>query len=136
MRTSPERLPCGASSLIRREDGGKISLATGRLICESMRMKTIVFYFAAAIFFMLTALMISMPALSGNVSVLNSAGEIPAEAPAEQPAVEQQTEPANTNIVPDNSNGALIETPATNSFSNSATAPTNSAPAANAPANK
>ena len=95
---------------------------------------------AAAILFMLTALMISMPALCGNVSVLNTAGEIPAEAPAEQPAAEQLTEPANTNIVPDNSNGALIETPATNSFSNSATAPTNSAPAANAnataPANK
>src|SRR6187549_1266261 len=50
---------------------------------------------AAAIFFMLSALMISMPALSGNVSVLNSAGEIPAEAPAEQPAAEQLTEPAN-----------------------------------------
>ena len=91
---------------------------------------------AAAIFFMLTALMISMPALSGNVSVLSTAGDTPADATAEQPAVEQQTEPANTSIVPDNSNGALIETPATNSFSNSATAPTNSAPAANAPANK
>ena len=92
---------------------------------------------AAAIFFMLSALIISMPALSGNVSVLNSAGEVPAE---EQPAVEQQTEPANTTIVQDNSNGALIETPATNSFSNSAAASTNSAPAANAnataPANK
>ena len=92
----------------------------------------------AAILFMFSALLISMPALSGNISVLNSAGEIPAEAPAEQPAAEQQTEPANTNIVPESSPGALIETPATNSFSNSATSSTNSAPAANAnaPANK
>jgi len=93
---------------------------------------------AAAIVFMLSALFISMPAFSGNISVLNSA-DIPAEAPA-QPAAEQQTEPATTNTVPDNANGALIETPATNSFSNSATASTNSAPAANtnatAPANK
>ena len=88
----------------------------------------------AAIVFMLTALFISMPAFSGNVSVLNSAGEIPAEKPAAD-----QAEPANANTAPDNnSNGALIETPATNSFSNSADASTNSAPAANAnaPANK
>ena len=93
---------------------------------------------AAAIVFMMSALMLSMPALNGNVSVLNSAGEIPAEAPAEQPAADQQTQPATTDAVPDNANGALIETPATNSFSNSATAPTSSAPAANAnaPANK
>ena len=94
---------------------------------------------AAAIVFMLSALFISMPAFSGNISVLNSAGDIPAEAPA-QPSADQQTEPATTNAVPDNANGALIETPATNSFSNSATASTNSAPAANtnatAPANK
>ena len=92
---------------------------------------------AAAIVFMLSALIISMPALSGNVSVLNAAGD--AEAPAEQPAAEQQTQPANTNIVPDNSNGALVETPATNSFSEAAAnSSTNSAPAANtnAPANK
>ena len=90
---------------------------------------------AAAILFMFSALLISMPALSGNISVLNTAGEIPAEAPAEQPAAEQQTVPANTNIVPDNSNSGLIETPATEAFANSAT---NSAPAANAnaPANK
>ena len=89
---------------------------------------------AASILFMLSALMISMPAFSGNVSVLNTAGEIPAEAPAEQPSADQQTQPATTNAVPD-SNGALIETPATNSFANTAA---NSAPAANtnAPANK
>ncbi len=89
---------------------------------------------AASILFMLSALMISMPAFSGNVSVLNTAGEIPAEAPGEQPSADQQTQPATTNAVPD-SNGALIETPATNSFANTAA---NSAPAANtnAPANK
>ena len=87
---------------------------------------------AAAILFMLSALLISMPAFSGNISVLNSAGEIPAEAPAQPPAADQQTLPAtdaNANAAPDNENGALIETPATNSFANSANAATNSAPA-------
>ncbi|PYS98976.1 MAG: preprotein translocase subunit SecG [Acidobacteria bacterium] len=93
----------------------------------------------AAILFMLSALMISMPVFSGNISVLNSAGEIPAEQPAEQPAADQGVPPTDANTAPD-ANGALIETPATNSFANSANASTNSAPAANAnataPANK
>ncbi|HJS51002.1 MAG TPA: preprotein translocase subunit SecG [Pyrinomonadaceae bacterium] len=40
----------------------------------------------AASVFMVTALMISMPALQGNVSVLQSVTEGPAEAPAELPA--------------------------------------------------
>ena len=91
---------------------------------------------AAAIIFMLSALLISMPALSGNISVLEGA-TITEEAPAEQPAAEQQTEPANTNISTDNANGALIETPATNSFQADVNAATNSAPAnTNAPANR
>ena len=90
----------------------------------------------AAVIFMLSALLISMPALSGNISVLNSA-----EIPAEESVVEQSTEPANTNIAVDNSNSALIETPATNSFEQSAAnsaAATNTAPATNAnvPANR
>src|SRR5688572_10783144 len=87
----------------------------------------------AAIIFMLTALLISMPALSGNISVLNSAGTT-TEEPAEQPpAAEQLTEPANTNLATENANSALIETPATNSFEAAAeNTATNSA----APANK
>jgi len=87
---------------------------------------------------MLSALLISMPALSGNVSVLQ--GDVPVEeSTTEAPAAGEQTEPANTNIVPDNSNGALIETPATNSFEADVNAATNSAPPAanaNAPANR
>ncbi len=93
---------------------------------------------AAAIVFMLTALLISMPALSGNISVLSGNAEIPADEQAEQPSVEQQTEPANTNIVTEGNDGALIETPATNSFQADANTATNPAPAANTnpPANK
>jgi preprotein translocase subunit SecG len=67
---------------------------------------------AAAVIFMLSALMISMPAFNGGVSVLNSAApETTTETPAE----------TNTNAnTADNSNGALIETPATDQFSNQA----------------
>ena len=84
----------------------------------------------------LSALLISMPALSGNISVLEGA-TITEEAPAEQPAAEQPTEPANTTISTDNANGALIETPATNSFQADVNAATNSAAAnTNAPANR
>src|SRR5687768_8923148 len=94
---------------------------------------------AASIIFMVSALMLSMPALTGNISVLTGA-EAPSEAPAEQPAAEQSTGPANTNLATDNSNSALIETPATNSFEKQAAneAATNTAPAANtnAPANR
>ena len=93
----------------------------------------------AAIVFMLSALLISMPALTGNISVLSGAEET-SEAPAEAPAAEQLTEPANTTITTDNSNGALIQTPATNSFQADVNAATNTAPAANAnasaPANR
>jgi len=67
---------------------------------------------AAAVVFMISALMISMPVFNGGVSVLNSAApETTTETPAE----------TNTNANPaDNSNGALIETPATEQFSNQA----------------
>lgn len=81
----------------------------------------------AAVVFMISALLISMPALSGNISVLNA--ETPIEEQA--PALEEQTEPANTNIMTDEANGALIETPATNSFQSDANAASNSAPPAN-----
>ena len=95
---------------------------------------------AAAIVFMLSALLISMPALSGGVSVLSGA-DVPVEETTEPAAVEQQTQPANTNISTE-ANSALIETPATNSFQADVNASTNtasnSAPAANAnaPANR
>jgi hypothetical protein len=75
---------------------------------------------------MLSALLISMPALSGNVSVLS--GDDPAIEETEVPAADQQAVPANTNT----SEGALIETPATNSFESDVNAATNPAPPANA----
>ena len=92
----------------------------------------------AAIVFMLSALFISMPAFSGNISVLSGA------TPGEEQTIEQSTAPAtdaNANVATDNANGALIETPATNSFANAAASEsaTNSNAASNAnsaPANK
>jgi preprotein translocase subunit SecG len=93
---------------------------------------------AAAVMFMLSALLISMPALSGNISVLSGNEETPVEQTTEAPAAGEQSEAANTNITTDNSNSGLIQTPATNSFSADVNAATNSAPAANtnAPANR
>jgi preprotein translocase subunit SecG len=95
---------------------------------------------AAAAVFMLSALMLAMPALNGNVSVLNNNPETPAEAPAEAPADANTNtntaEPAaNANSSEANSNTAA---PAeSNSNSAAANANANSAPAANeAPANK
>ncbi|HUR97130.1 MAG TPA: preprotein translocase subunit SecG [Pyrinomonadaceae bacterium] len=91
---------------------------------------------AAAVVFMLSALLISMPALSGNVSVLSGVDGT-SEAPAEAPAADQSTEQPAANTATDNTNSALVETPATNSFAADANAATNTAPAnANAPANK
>jgi len=92
---------------------------------------------AAAIVFMMSALLISMPALSGNISVLSGN----ADAPVEEQTVEQSTAPAtdaNANVATDNPNGALIETPATNSFAADANgaAASESATDANAAANK
>jgi len=68
----------------------------------------------AAVIFMISALMISMPAFNGGVSVLNSAApETATETPA--PA----TTDTNANAAA-NSNSVLIETPATEQFSNQA----------------
>ena len=70
----------------------------------------------AAAVFMVSALLISMPALSGNVSVLQSNADAPVEAPAEVPAVTNtNTVDANAsaNTPVSNTDGALIETPAT-----------------------
>jgi preprotein translocase subunit SecG len=81
---------------------------------------------AAAVVFMISALMISMPAFTGGTSVLNAAGP---ETPAESTVTDTNS---NANTAPaDNSNGALIQTPATEQFSNQA-ANTNSAASANA----
>ena len=74
----------------------------------------------AASVFMLTALLISMPALQGNVSVLQSVAETPAEAPATTEAPAANAAPTSDVNTP----AANTEIPAANT----------SAPA-NAPAN-
>jgi preprotein translocase subunit SecG len=83
----------------------------------------------AAIVFMLSALMISMPAFTGGVSVLDAATETATEAPqqpAEVPAAANTNADANSSAnVNTASEGALIETPATNAAQQEA----NSAPA-------
>lgn len=94
---------------------------------------------ATAIVFLVSALMLSMPALTGNVSVLQSVSEGPVDeqpAPAEeQPAAAPADSNTNTATAPAdaNSNGALIETPATNQFEQKAA---NANSANTAPANK
>jgi preprotein translocase subunit SecG len=93
----------------------------------------------AAAMFMLSALLLSMPALTGNVSVLSSNPDAQSEAPssnananttdtntAGMDANVPAPQPANTQ--PDN--GSLIETPATDAFNKQATKVAN----ANAPA--
>lgn len=95
----------------------------------------------AATTFMLSALLLAMPALTGNVSVLSGGAETPAEAPAMSGDANSNTAPpadANSNTAPAadaNSNAA----PAADANSNTApaaNAPAANAPAANAPANK
>lgn len=89
----------------------------------------------AATAFMLSALFLAMPALTGNVSVLSSNPETPAEAPAEVPAAaDANTASPNpgTNTAGDNTNGSLIETPATEAM-NANSANANTAPASNNP---
>ena len=94
----------------------------------------------AAIVFMLSALLISMPALTGSISVLQSVNETPAEAPAdapaEVPAATNSNADANSTatVNADNTNSALVETPATNSIQRqaaNAASNANSAPPAN-----
>jgi preprotein translocase subunit SecG len=63
---------------------------------------------AAAVLFMLSALFLSMPALTGNISVLSSNPD--ASAPAQTEAAAPD---ANANTASDNTNEALIQTPAT-----------------------
>jgi preprotein translocase subunit SecG len=75
----------------------------------------------AAVVFMISALMISMPAFNGGVSVLNTTAETPAEAPADTNT--NLNTDANANAAAntaDNANGALIQTPATDQSANQA----------------
>jgi preprotein translocase subunit SecG len=89
---------------------------------------------ASAVIFLVTALFLSMPALTGDVSVLQSVSETPAEAPAEQPAAAPDTNAnASAPETTTNSNGALVETPATTEFKQDAA---NANAANSAPANK
>ncbi len=97
----------------------------------------------AASTFMVSALLLSMPALTGNVSVLSSNPEAPAESPANTNANTAAPD-ANTAPAGDaNANAAPAAEPpaAANSEANTVpaadtnTAPPTEAPAANAPAN-
>ena len=87
----------------------------------------------AAVLFMLSALMISMPAFNGGVSVLNTAADTQTETPAQPSSNTDVGGAANTG---DNTNGALIQTPATDQFTNqAANTATNTSTAASANAN-
>src|SRR5688572_17936548 len=79
----------------------------------------------AACVFMFSALLISMPALQGNVSVLQSVGETPAEAPVDTNANAPATD-ANVNAGPE-TNSAPAQNPE---------APSNANAPSNAPANQ
>lgn len=86
----------------------------------------------AAITFMLTALMLAMPALTGNTSILQSTGiesttPAPAEANTDANAAVPATD-ANSNA---NAAAPAANAPAANT---NAAAPATNAPAANAPA--
>ena len=81
---------------------------------------------AAATLFMLSALFLAMPAVTGNVSVLNSNPDAPASTDTNTNTA------ANTATDATNSNGALIETPATDQLEKQAA---NAAAANSVPAN-
>ena len=77
----------------------------------------------AAAVFMLSALMISLPAFSGGTSVLNTVPETPAEAPAAA-----NTNSATVEVLPADANANAT---APQSNANSTAANTNAAPPAN-----
>ena len=89
----------------------------------------------AAAIFMVSALMISMPAFSGSVSVLQGATETPAEAPAQPTTSAEVPVAANSNVTltsGSNTNGVLVQTPATDAVANqAANGNANAAPPAN-----
>jgi preprotein translocase subunit SecG len=80
----------------------------------------------AACVFMFSALMISMPALQGNVSVLQSVGETPVES----------TAPADTNAAPAADANGGPGTDANAVPTGNTEAPTNANSTSNAPANQ
>ena len=84
---------------------------------------------AAATTFMLSALLLAMPALTGNVSVLSANPDTPASTDANTAPVD-----ANANTAPGdaNSNSALIETPATDEAAKKAANAQANTPPANA----
>ncbi|MBS1769953.1 MAG: preprotein translocase subunit SecG [Acidobacteria bacterium] len=79
---------------------------------------------AAAVVFMISALLISMPAFNGNVSVLSANPETPAEAPA-------STANSNTNSAPAADANVNAAAPEANANAAAPAANTNEAPAAN-----
>ena len=81
---------------------------------------------AAAALFMVSALLLSMPALTGNVSVLSANPDTPAEAPASTDASVSTDADANANTAAPADANANTAAPAENS---------NAAPAAEEPAN-
>ena len=87
----------------------------------------------AATLFMLSALLLAMPALTGNISVLNSNPDAPVDSTNSNTAsADANVPPPAANTQPDN--GALIETPATDEFNKQAANAGNLA-VANTPAN-
>lgn len=73
---------------------------------------------SAAVVFMLSALLLAMPALTGNVSVLSANPETTTEAPA---TTETTTPDANANVAPANS----LEVPTSNTPPANTEAPAN-----------
>ena len=84
---------------------------------------------AAAAIFMVSALLLSMPALTGNVSVLSSNPDAPAEAPA---ASDVAAPDANSNTAaPSDANANIAAPPEVDANAAPAEGNTNAAPANN-----
>jgi preprotein translocase subunit SecG len=85
---------------------------------------------AAAVLFMASALLLAMPVFNGNVSVLSSNPDTATESNSNTAGTDSNTAAtvpdvnanasANTGTSSDNSNGSLIQTPATDQFANKA----------------
>ena len=88
---------------------------------------------AAATTFMLSALLLAMPALTGNVSVLSSNPDAPAD--EQSASTNSNTQDANANVVPATDTNANIAAPA-DTNANSAAPAVNSPANAEVPANK
>ena len=91
------------------------------------------FTIGAAAVFMISALMISMPALSGNVSVLQGNAETPAEAPSEAPATapNSNTPPTAQTVVEGGQTQTVVVPPDGNSNTAIVNIPTDSKKPAN-----